>query len=153
MKYSMIVLSVILVFLSGCAASNRYDPNTYSGQEVNSIGGYETGVVKSVRSVTIQDDTTGVGAASGGALGAVAGSNVGGGTGRIVGGILGALTFGIIGNTVEQNTSAKTDAQEITVELSYGREFVFVQEDTQNLKVGDKVKFIAINGDFRVVKY
>tara|TARA_B100002019_G_scaffold232362_1_gene206198 strand:+ start:482 stop:955 length:474 start_codon:yes stop_codon:yes gene_type:complete len=147
-----IVGASLVLGLSGCTTS-QYDPNVYQGSQANQPVGYHTGYVESVRPVTIQDDTTGVGAGAGAVVGGIAGSGLGGGSGRYVGGVLGALTFGIIGNSIESNTSSKTNAQEILVSLKDGREMIIVQENTQDLKVGEKVKLIAVNGNFRVVRY
>eukprot|EP01030_Chromulinospumella_sphaerica_P006789 gene6789-6640_t len=78
----------------------------------------EQGTVESVRTVTIQGDTNGVGTAAGGIIGGIAGSNVGGGSGRAVGAIVGAVAGGIAGQAVERNASTRQGLEITQVKIS-----------------------------------
>lgn len=157
MKIGMksVVLTILIasstLVLSGCA-TNRYDPNVYQGSQANMIGGYQSGTVTNVRNVQIQDSSSGVGAVAGAIIGGLAGAQFGGGTGRYVGATVGAVGGGVAGNMAESATTARTQAQEITARLSNGSEVVIVQENTQGIQVGDRIRMMSHNGHFRIVR-
>ena len=151
-KIAGVSLSVIVIGLSvGGCATGQYDPNTYHGSQANMVGGYQSGVVTNVREVSIQDNPSGFGAVSGAIIGGFLGSQIGGGSGRYLGAAVGSIGGGVVGNSVENSTS-KVDAQEITVRLSNGADIVLVQENTQNIQSGERVKLMSHNGHFRIVK-
>lgn len=145
------ILLAGLATLTGCA-TGQYDPNVYQGSQANMIGGYQSGVVTSVRDVAIQDNPTGFGAVSGAVIGGLIGSQVGGGSGQYIGAAIGTTAGGVVGNNVENNTTARTDAQEITVKLSNGADIVIVQGNDQNIQSGERVKLMSHNGHFRIVR-
>lgn len=142
--------SISVIALSGCA-TGQYNPNVYQGSQANIIGGYQSGVVTAVRDVAIQDDPTGFGAVSGALIGGLIGSQVGGGSGQYIGAAIGTTAGGVFGNSVENNT-ARTNAQEITVQLNNGSNLVIVQGNTQNISKGQRVKLMSNNGNYRIVK-
>lgn len=151
-KMAGISLSVVVIGLSvGGCSTGQYDPNTYHGSQANMVGGYQSGVVTSVRDVSIQDSPSGFGAVSGAVIGGLLGSQVGGGSGRYLGAAVGSVGGGLLGNSVENSTS-KVDAQEITIRLSNGADIVLVQENTQRIQSGERVKLMSHNGHFRIVR-
>lgn len=151
-KMTGISLSVVVIGLSvGGCATGQYDPNTYHGSQANMVGGYQSGVVTSVREVSIQDNPSGFGAVSGAIIGGLLGSQIGGGSGRYLGAAVGSVGGGVVGNSVE-NSASKVDAQEITVRLSNGADIVLVQENTQRIQSGERVKLMSHNGHFRIVR-
>lgn len=150
-KTAMIIAMGSVIGLAGCAGT-QHDPNVYRGSQSMQTTGYQTGFVDFVRPVTIQDDTTGLGGGAGAVIGGIAGSTVGGGTGQYIGAAVGALTLGLIGNQIESNAS-KTEGQEIGVKLNSGVQIIIVQDNTLDIKAGDRVRVIGNAGDFRVVRY
>lgn len=152
MKKTAMVLAMGSVFgLAGCAGT-QHDPNVYQGSQAMQTSGYQTGFVDFVRPVTIQDSTTGLGGGAGAVIGGIAGSTVGGGTGQYIGAAVGALTLGLVGNAIESNAS-KTDGQEIGINLKDGPQIIVVQDNTLDIKAGDRVRVIGNGGDYRVVRY
>ena len=80
---------LISLILAGCASSKSGD--VYSRDQARREMLVRTGVVESVREVTMEGTSSGAGTFAGAAVGGVAGSTVGGGRGQIVGAIIGAL--------------------------------------------------------------
>lgn len=151
-KIAGISISIIFLGISvGGCATGEYDPNTYHGSQANMVGGYQPGVVTSVRDVSIQDNPSGFGAVSGAIIGGLLGSQVGGGSGKYIGAAVGSVGGGVVGNSVEKSSS-KVDAQEITVRLNNGADIVLVQENTQEIQSGERVKLMSHNGHFRIVR-
>ena len=90
------VALIALSALAGCATQSS-SGQVYHEGETRRAQIIEQGTVESVRMVTIQGDTNGVGTAAGGIIGGIAGSNVGGGSGRAVGAIVGAIVVSLRG--------------------------------------------------------
>lgn len=121
----------------------------YNSRQTQSEQIIRFGVVESVRQVTIQRDSTGVGTVAGAAVGALAGSNVGGGKGSAVAGILGAVAGGVAGNAIE--SSIKTaPGLEITVRLDNGEYRAVTQAADEIFRVGERVRLLTSNGITRV---
>ena len=88
MKAAPLLLSLLAALtLSACASNLSGDVYTRDQARQEMI--VRTGVVESVREVTLEGTKSGIGAISGAAVGGVAGSHVGGGSGQIVGAIVG----------------------------------------------------------------
>lgn len=152
MKIIGIAFSALALSLSvGGCATGQYDPNVYNGSQANMIGGYQPGVVTNVREVDIQDDPKGFGAVGGALIGGLLGSQVGGGSGQYIGAAVGTVGGSVIGNSVE-NSARRVDSQEITVKMDNGSTVVLVQEDTQKIQSGERVKLMSNNGHFRIVR-
>jgi outer membrane lipoprotein SlyB len=108
-----------------------------------------TGVIESVREVTMEGTKSGAGTFAGAAVGGVAGSTVGGGKGHIVGAILGAVAGGIAGSAVEEHVTKK-NALEITVKLDGGQLIAVVQEMGEYFHPGERVRVLSGSGSSRV---
>lgn len=133
--------------LAGCATSKSGD--VYSREEALREQTVRLATVESVRPVTIQGTRSGIGAAAGGVAGGVAGSGVGHGKGSTIAGVLGAVGGGIAGQALEEGTTRKNGV-EITVRLQNGELRAIVQEDTDKLVAGQKVRLLTSGGVTRV---
>lgn len=106
-----------------------------------------TGVVESVREVSLEGTKSGVGTIGGAAIGGVAGSNVGGGDGRIVGAIVGAVLGGLAGSVIEaaapRRTHWKSPPRRYTDCCRSGKG----QDD---IRRGDRVRVLTGGGKTRV---
>lgn len=107
--------------------------------EVGAMRNVESGTVRGVRSVTIQNDSRGVATATGAALGGIAGSTIGGGRrANTAGAVAGAAAGGAVGNRMARGARSGV---EVTVELESGRTIAVTQEGNVNqFRVGDRVQ-------------
>lgn len=142
------VALIALSALAGCATQGS-SGQVYREGEARRAQMVEQGVVESVRHVTIQGDTNGVGTAAGGILGGIAGSNIGGGSGRAVGAIVGAVAGGVAGQSVERNASTRAGL-EITVRMDNGTLRAYVQDADDQFRPGDRVRVVSGGGTARV---
>ena len=142
------VLMVSLI-LAGCASSRSGD--VYSRDQARREMVVRTGVIESVREVTMEGTKSGAGTFAGAAVGGVAGSTVGGGKGHIVGAILGAVAGGIAGSAVEEHVTKK-NALEITVKLDGGQLIAVVQEMGEYFHPGERVRVLSGSGSSRVTR-
>lgn len=140
-----LLLTVIL--LAGCAHSQS--GGVYSRDEVEHELAVRTGVVDSVRDVSIEGTRSPVGTAAGAVVGGVAGSSAGQGKGSAVASVLGAVIGGLGGSALEEAATRKPGV-EITVKFDSGEMSSFVQEAGETFRPGDKVKIISRGGASRV---
>ncbi len=149
MKAASLTLSLLAALtLSACASNLSGDVYTRDQARQEMI--VRTGVVESVREVTLEGTKSGVGAISGAAVGGVAGSQVGGGSGQIVGAIVGAVLGGMAGSAIEESATKK-NALEITVKLDGGQLIAIVQEKSNDTFLpGDRVRVLSSGGSTRV---
>ncbi|HEX4917399.1 MAG TPA: glycine zipper 2TM domain-containing protein [Limnobacter sp.] len=141
---------VCVAALAGCATQST-SGTVYREGETRRAQMIEQGTVESVRVVTIQGDTNGVGTAAGGIVGGIAGSNVGGGSGRAVGAVLGAVAGGIAGQAIERNASTR-EGLEITVRMDNGTLRAYVQDADEQFRPGDRVRIVTGGGTSRVTR-
>jgi len=122
---------------------------TVGSNEVGTARSVEFGKVRRVLAVTIQNDSRGVGTATGAALGGIAGSTIGGGRrANTAGAVAGAVAGGAVGNRV---TRGARSGIEITVELESGRTIAVTQEGSVNeFRVGDRVQVASDGSNTRV---
>ena len=146
-KFALVLL--IPVILAGCASSKSGD--VYTRDQARREMTVRTGVIESVREVTMEGTRSGAGTFAGGAVGGVAGSHVGGGRGQIVGAILGAVAGGVAGSAIEGNVTQKT-ALEITVKLDSGQLIAVVQEMGEVFHPGQRVRILSGSGSTRVTR-
>ncbi|MBS1189102.1 MAG: 17 kDa surface antigen [Rhodocyclaceae bacterium] len=147
LRAPMIVLLATAV-LAGCATSRS--GNVYTRDQARQEMSVRTGVVESIRGVTMEGTRSGVGTIAGGAVGGVAGSSIGGGKGQAIGAILGAVAGGVAGQAIEEGTTRK-QAMEITVRLDSGQTIAVVQEgDPAEFRAGDRVRLLSSRGETRV---
>jgi outer membrane lipoprotein SlyB len=148
-RSSLLVLSVAVVtVLSGCAAQST-SGSVYRESDTRRAQIIEQGTVESVRVVTIQAESNGVGTLAGGVIGGIAGSGVGGGRGQAVGAVLGAVIGGVAGQKIEENAGTRPGL-EITVKLDNGTLRAYVQEGDEEFKAGDRVRITTSGGYSRV---
>jgi len=143
------LLAVLLIslVLSACASSRSGD--VYSRDQTMREMVVRSGIVESVREVSMEGTQSGAGTLAGAAVGGVAGSTVGGGRGQIVGAIIGAVLGGIAGNSIEENAT-KRNALEISVSLDGGKLIAVVQEMGEVFYPGERVRVLSGNGSTRV---
>lgn len=152
MKNIFLLSSVAAVFFLGGCASPPQNPNVYRTGEVGVVQHVRYATIVSVRPVTIDAGSTGVGLGTGAVVGGVAGSAIGGGhgSGGLVGGVIGAVAGGIAGQAIERNTSQKPGV-EITVRTDYDQTLVIVQpDDGSRFRYGDRVRLVGNGRDTRV---
>ena len=142
-------VSVLLIslILAGCASSRSGD--VYSRDQARREMVVRTGIIESVREVTMEGTKSGAGTFAGAAVGGVAGSTVGSGKGQIVGAIVGAVLGGVAGSAIEENVTKK-NALEITVKLDGGQLIAVVQEMGEYFRPGERVRVLSGSGSSRV---
>ena len=147
LQFFTVLLSSLI--LAGCASSRSGD--VYSRDQARREMLVRTGVIESIREVTMEGTKSGAGTFAGAAVGGVAGSNIGGGKGQIVGAILGAVAGGVAGSAIEEHVTKK-NALEITVKLDGGQLIAVVQEIGEVFYPGDRVRVLSGNGSTRVTR-
>jgi outer membrane lipoprotein SlyB len=145
----LILIAAFGAAVTGCAVT----PNSASVYNTRQAQGEQTvrmGVVESIRNVTIDKGSSGVGTVAGGALGGIAaGSAIGRGNGALAAGIVGALAGGVVGNRVEANM-ANRPGLEITVRLDNGELRAITQDADEPFRVGERVRLLSSGGTTRV---
>jgi len=136
--------------LAGCASSS---PDVIQRGDAQRLSTVVDAVVLSVRTVTVEGNQSGVGAATGGVVGGIAGYGAGGGQreAQIIG-ILGAAAGAVAGNVIER-TGTREEAFEILVQLKNGERRALVQAKGEEVfQPGDAVILITTSGKVRVAK-
>jgi outer membrane lipoprotein SlyB len=109
------------------------------------------GVVESLRPVQIQPGDSGVGTVGGAALGGLAGSTIGHNAGSVAGAIGGAILGGVVGTAIERDANRR-EGYEVTVRLDSGRMISIVQEASEPLRAGDRVRVLSDGYSSRVTR-
>jgi len=156
-KIHILILLSILA-LGGCATGG-FSPDVVSRDAAATSQYVQSGVVVSVRNVTIEGDR-GSGNLFGSILGAIVGSNIGGDddeTTREVGAVVGTAVGSVVGQNVGESLSRKAGV-EIIIKLDTNeREISIVQEMPEDVdysfRAGDKVRIVRSGGKARVVPY
>ena len=156
-KIHILILLSILA-LGGCATGG-FSPDVVSRDAAAKSQYVQSGVVVSVRNVTIEGDRDS-GNLFGSILGAIVGSNIGGeddDTTRQVGAVVGTAAGSVVGQNVGESLSRKAGV-EIIIKLDTNeREISIVQEMPENVnysfRAGDKVRIVRSGGKARVVPY
>ncbi len=135
-------LFVLLLALSVLAACAQKGGGTFtsSGQQRSNAVHY--GTVLSVRTVKIENDTSGVGPVVGGVAGGVVGNLFGSGSGKVLA-TVGGAALGALGGYATENVIRNHDALEIIVELDNGSHIAVVQDPDIHFRAGDKVMVLA----------
>ena len=142
--------SCVVVWLAACASSS---PDVIARGDAQHMAQVQDGVVLSVRTVTVDGNQSGVGAAVGGVVGAIGGY---GGSGvqreAQVLGVLAGVAGAAAGNAIER-ISTREDALEILVQLKNGDRRAIVQaKGTEVLAAGDAVIIVTTGSKVRVTK-
>ena len=156
-KIHILILLSILA-LGGCATGG-FSPDVVSRDAAAKSQYVQSGVVVSVRNVTIEGDRDS-GNLFGSVLGAIVGSNIGGDddeTTREVGAVVGTAVGSVVGQNVGESLSRKAGV-EIIIKLDTNeREISIVQEVPEDIdysfRAGDKVRIVRSGGKARVVPY
>jgi outer membrane lipoprotein SlyB len=143
----LLLVAIFSVFLAACASSNS--GSVYKRDDARKVHTVKTGVVESVRTVTLEGTKSPVGTVAGGAIGGIAGGSVGHGRGSSLMAIIGALIGGVAGSLAEEAVTRK-DALEITVKLDGGGLVAIVQEDDEEFNPGDTVRIVENSNTSRV---
>ncbi len=148
MQFSRLLLIAILaLFLGACASSNS--GSVYKRDEARKVHTVKTGVVESVRTVTLEGTKSPVGTVAGGAIGGIAGGSIGHGRGSALAAVVGAVAGGIAGSVAEEAITRK-DALEITVKLDGGGLVAIVQEADEDFNPGEAVRIVENGSTSRV---
>ena len=156
-KIHILILLSILA-LGGCATGG-FSPDVVSRDAAAKSQYVQSGVVVSVRNVTIEGDRDS-GNLFGSILGAIVGSNIGGEddeTTREVGAVVGTAVGSVVGQNVGESLSRKAGV-EIIIKLDTNeREISIVQEMPEDVdysfRAGDTVRIVRSGGKARVVPY
>lgn len=144
-------LAIVFVSAALAACASSKSGEVYTRDQARREMSVRTGVVESVRNVTMEGTKSGVGALAGAAVGGVAGSHVGSGSGQIVGAVFGAVLGGVAGAAAEEGVTKK-DALEITIKLDNGQLISVVQEAGETFVPGQPVRVLSGDGATRVTR-
>jgi len=140
----------LLVALGGCATSC---PEVIRRQDTQTMSQVQDAVVITVRTVTVDGNQTGMGAAVGGVVGALAGS-AGSSVQREQNalGLLAGVAGAVAGNAIER-MGTREEALEIIVQLRNGERRAIVQaKGSEMLAAGDPVIIVTTGNKVRVSK-
>ena len=153
---SLILISILT--LGGCATGG-FSPDVVSRDAAAKSQYVQSGVVVSIRNVTIEGDRT-RGNIFGSILGAIVGSNIGGEdyeTTQQVGAVVGTAVGSAVGQNVSESLSRKPGVEIIIKLDSNNREISIVQEMPEDVdysfRAGDQVRIVRSGGKSRVVPY
>ena len=134
--------------LSGCASN--LSGSSYSRADARAVQNVRMGTIESLRPVQIEGTKTPIGTLAGAAVGGIAGNSIGGGRGKAITTILGGVAGGAAGSAVEEGIT-RTQGVEIVVREDDGGTRAYVQAvDSQQFRVGDRVRIMTVNGASRV---
>jgi len=140
----------LLAALCGCATSS---PDVIRRQDTQTMSQVQDAVVITVRTVTVDGNQTGMGAAVGGVVGALAGS-AGSSVQREQNalGLLAGVAGAVAGNAIER-MGTREEALEIIVQLRNGERRAIVQaKGSEMLAAGDPVIIVTTGNKVRVSK-
>ena len=145
-----LVLVVAVTVLSACATSS---PDVIRRQDTQTMSQVQDAVVITVRTVTVDGNQTGMGAAVGGVVGALAGS-AGSSVQREQNalGLLAGVAGAVAGNAIER-MGTREEALEVIVQLRNGERRAIVQaKGSEMLAAGDPVIIVTTGNKVRVSK-
>ena len=125
--------------LAGCANTDLYSGDVYSGSAAKQSQSVTYGTVVSVRPVTIQagdENPNLIGTVGGGVLGGIAGSTIGGGTGRSLATAAGAIAGAMVGSRAEDKLNQ-----------------VVVQKADRTWQSGQRVRLVGSGSNMSVAPY
>lgn len=141
--------------LTGCGIGDTN--TTYNRSQIGRQGRTETGRIISMMQIEIEGESAGgtlVGAGVGGVAGGIAGSTLGGGKGSdlmaLAGGVVGALAGGAVGGAAQQAATRDTAYEFLVQKGSSNNVISVVQTNELNLKPGDNVVLVTIDGTTRI---
>ena len=151
MNRSTLLLTALFssaALLSGCASD--LSGSSYSRADARAVQNVRMGTIVSLRPVQSEGTKTPIGTLAGAAVGGIAGNSIGGGRGKAITTILGGVAGGAAGSAVEEGIT-RTQGVEIVVREDDGGTRAYVQAvDSQQFRVGDRVRIMSVNGASRV---
>ena len=141
------VLMATSILLAGCA-SNSPPQGAYSPAPPQADSA-TYGTIDSIQVTHAAPGSSGAGAVAGGLVGALLGNQIGSGGGRTAATVAGAVGGAVVGNNVEKNRAQAQDAYQISVRLDNGDYRSVVQDNVNDLRVGNRVRVV----DGRVYRY
>ena len=143
-KITLALTILLSLGLAGCANTDIYSGDVYSGSQAKEARSISYGTIVSSRPVRIQANNQGVlGTVGGGALGGVVGSTIGGGSGQAIATVAGAVVGAMMGSKVEEKAT-QVDSLELVIKKDDGKEIVVVQKyDPKLTQVGTKVRIVG----------
>ncbi len=140
---------MVVAALGACASSS---PDVIQRGDTQRMSEVQDARVLSVRTVTVDGNQSGMGAAAGGVVGGIAGASVGGYRESAIVGVLGAVVGAVAGNAVER-MGTREEAVEVLVQLRNGDRRAIVQaKGAETLVPGDAVILVTTGGKVRVTK-
>ena len=139
------VMIVASAFLAGCASNSppAYPPGSQSGTPYGTQPDSATyGTIDAIQVTRAGPGSSGAGAVAGGLVGALLGNQIGSGSGRTAATVAGAVGGAVVGNNVEKNRAQAQDAYQISVRLDNGDYRTIVQDNVNDLRVGNRVRVI-----------
>ena len=124
-SFAVALIAASTLLLTGCPAG--LGGSDYSRSQARTVQEVQTGIVESVREVTIEGTKTPIGA----------------GAGAVVGGVGGAAA---------EEAVTRQKGVEITVKLDSGRMIAITQATDQEFRVGDRVRVLSGGGVTRVTQ-
>ena len=139
------ILIAMSALLAGCAgnAPPSYNPGPPQADSAT------YGTIDAIQVTHAGPGSSGAGAVAGGLVGALLGNQIGSGGGRTAATVAGAVGGAVVGNNVEKNRAQAQDAYQISVRLDNGDYRSVVQDNVNDLRVGNRVRVI----DGRVYRY
>ena len=139
------------MMLSGCAGNSPpayYPSGSQSGSPYGAQSDAATyGTIDAIQVTRAGPGSSGAGAVAGGLVGALLGNQIGSGSGRTAATVAGAVGGAVVGNNVEKNRAQ--DAYQISVRLDNGDYRTIVQDNVNDLRVGNRVRVV----DGRAYRY
>lgn len=136
---SLIVAALLAPLLAVGACAPRNTNTTYGAADIGRSAQVSYGVIVSMRPVTIQGGSTGVGTLGGAAAGATAGSFIGGDPrAHILGAIGGAIIGGLAGTAIEGSASSG-QAVEFIIREDSGQTISVVQTNEEGFQPNERV--------------
>ena len=162
MKSTRTLAAVVIAtstLLAGCASNSPqqspyYPSGSQSSAPYGSPYGAQSdsatyGTIDAIQVTRAGPGSSGAGAVAGGLVGALLGNQIGSGGGRTAATVAGAVGGAVVGNNVEKNRAQAQDAYQISVRLDNGDYRTIVQDNVNDLRVGNRVRVL----DGRAYRY
>jgi len=144
--------AVVLACAIGLQACSTTSPDVVQRNDAQRLSTVQDAVVLNVRTVVVEGEQSGLGAATGGVVGGVAGSSVGGNREQVIVGVVGAVAGAVVGNAVECFVT-REEANEILLQFANGERRSIVQaKGAEVFAPGDPVILVITGGKTRVMK-
>jgi outer membrane lipoprotein SlyB len=134
------------------AACTTTSPDVIQRGDAQRLSTVQDATVLSVRTVTVDGNQSGAGAATGAVVGGVAGSTRSSGRESAAIAVVGAVAGAVIGNAIERGAT-REEAVEILLQMRNGDRRAIVQAKAgENFQPGDPVVLVTTGGKTRVTR-